>query len=262
MVVFRLRSRQQYTEAQPKAQITSCRVRPEPLPCVARVVEKTMLEQIEIEPRQAARRTVIWLHGLGADGHDFEPLLRQWGLAEELAVRFVLPHAPIQPVTLNGGMRMRAWYDIYDLRFDSAEVEDTAGIERAQRLLLDLIERERRRGVDTGNILLAGFSQGGALVLYTALRYPQPLAGVLALSAYLPAPGRLAAEKRADPGQLCVRMDHGLQDQVVPYRAAQLSADIIQAEGFPVDFHSYPMEHSLCPAQIDSLRDWLRQRIS
>jgi len=218
-----------------------------------------MLEQLEIEPGSKARSTVIWLHGLGADGHDFEPLLRQWGLADELAVRFVLPHAPIQPVTLNGGMRMRAWYDIYDLRFDGTE--DITGIEKARQLLLDLLERERQRGIDTSNILLAGFSQGGALVLHTALRYPQPLAGVLALSAWLPAAGRLASEKRADPGQLSVRMDHGWQDQVVPYPAAQRSLEVIQAEGFRVDFHSYPMEHGLCPAQIDSLQGWLRQRL-
>jgi phospholipase/carboxylesterase len=222
-------------------------------------VEKTMLEQLEIEPRSRARSAVIWLHGLGADGHDFEPLLRQWGLADELAVRFVLPHAPIQPVTLNGGMRMRAWYDIYDLSFDGTE--DTAGVERARQLLLDLLEREQQRGIDTRNIVLAGFSQGGALVLHTALRYLQPLAGVLALSAYLPVRGRLASEKRADPAQLSLRMDHGLQDQVVPYPAAQKSVEAMQAEGFRVDFNSYPMEHGLCPAQIDSLQDWLRQRL-
>ena len=219
-----------------------------------------MLEQIEIEPRSKARSAVIWLHGLGADGHDFEPLLRQWGLADELAVRFVLPHAPVQPVTLNGGMRMRAWYDIYDLRFDGTE--DIAGIENARRMLLDLIERERHRGIDTRNILLAGFSQGGALVLHTALRYPQPLAGVLILSAWLPAAGRLASEKRADPGQFSVRMDHGTRDQVVPYPAAQKSVQAIQAEGYQVDFHSYTMEHSLGPEQISSLHDWLRQRLS
>jgi phospholipase/carboxylesterase len=218
-----------------------------------------MLEQIEIEPRSGARSAVIWLHGLGADGHDFEPLLRQWGLADELAVRFVLPHAPVQPVTLNKGMHMRAWYDICALRFGGAE--DTAGLEQARQMLLTLIERERQRGVDSGNILLAGFSQGGALVLHTALRYPQALAGVLALSAYLPVPSRLAAEKRADPGQLIVRMDHGLHDQIVPYPVAQQSVESMQTEGFLVDFHSYPMEHSLCPLQIDSLHGWLRQRL-
>jgi phospholipase/carboxylesterase len=223
-------------------------------------MEKTMLERIEIQPQLRARRAVIWLHGLGADGHDFEPLVRQWGLVDELAVRFVLPHAPVQSVTLNGGMRMRAWYDIFDLRFDGAE--DTAGIERARQLLLDLVERERERGIDPRNVILAGFSQGGALVLHTALRYSQPLAGVLALSAYLPLPGLLGAQKRADPSQLLMRMDHGLHDPVVPYAAAQKSVEYMQFEGYRVDFHTYSMEHGVCPAQIDSLRDWLRQHLA
>lgn len=219
-----------------------------------------MLEKIEIEPRVAARCAVIWLHGLGADGHDFEPLVRQWGLADELGARFILPHAPVQAVTLNGGMRMRAWYDIYDLSFDGRE--DATGIERARDHLLALVEQEQARGVRSENILLAGFSQGGAVALHTALRHAQPLAGVLGLSAYLPLRGRLAEERRADPARLSIRMDHGLQDTVVPYTAAQQSVDFLRAEGFQVDFNTYRMEHSLCPEQIDSLRDWIRVRLS
>lgn len=219
-----------------------------------------MLERIEIEPRAGARSTVIWLHGLGADGHDFEPLVRQWGLAEELGVRFILPHAPVRPVTLNGGMRMRAWYDIYNLQFDGAE--DEAGIEQARAQLLAFIEAEQRRGVSSGHILLAGFSQGGAVVLHTALRCERPLAGVLALSSYLPLRHQLPAQKRADPAQLAVRMDHGLDDTVVPYSAAELSLQCMRAVGFQVDFNSYAMEHSLCPEQLGSLRDWLVQRLA
>jgi len=219
-----------------------------------------MLERIEIEPRTEARCAVIWLHGLGADGHDFAPLVQQWGVADELGARFVLPHAPVQAVTLNGGMRMRAWYDIYDLSFDSRE--DADGIERARGHLLTLIEQEQQRGIPSENILLAGFSQGGAVALHTALRYAKPLAGVLALSAYLPLHQRLANEKRADPDRLIIRMDHGLQDPVVPYTAARWSADYLQREGFQVNFHSYTMEHNLCPAQIDSLREWLIQHLS
>jgi phospholipase/carboxylesterase len=219
-----------------------------------------MLERIEIEPRGEARCAVIWLHGLGADGHDFVPLVQQWGLADELGARFILPHAPVQAVTLNGGMRMRAWYDIYDLGLDRKE--DAEGIERARDHLLALIEQEQQRGIRSENILLAGFSQGGVVTLHTALRYAQPLAGVLALSAYLPLRHRLANEKRADPEQLSVRMDHGLQDPVVPYAAAQQSVECLRSEGFKVDFHTYTMEHSLCPAQIDSLRNWLVQRLT
>lgn len=218
-----------------------------------------MLDMIEIEPKSEARSTVIWLHGLGADGSDFEPLVHQWNLSNELGVRFVLPHAPVQPVTLNGGMRMRAWYDIYDLGFDSEE--DAAGIEHARQLLLDLIERERRRGISSESILLAGFSQGGAVALHTALRWGEPLAGVLVLSAYLPLRQRLAAEKCADPGSLVLRMDHGEHDPVVPYQVSLVSRELLLAEGYDVEFNSYVMEHSLCPLQIESLRGWLSQRL-
>jgi phospholipase/carboxylesterase len=140
----------------------------------ARKQEFSMLDMIEIEPKSPVRSAVIWLHGLGADGHDFEPLVQQWQLADELGARFVLPHAPVRPVTLNGGMRMRAWYDIYDLDFDSDE--DAEGVEQARQLLLGLIERERQRGISSENILLAGFSQGGAVALHTALRWNKPLA--------------------------------------------------------------------------------------
>ncbi len=218
-----------------------------------------MLDMIEIEPKSDPRSTVIWLHGLGADGSDFEPLVHQWKLGDELGVRFVLPHAPVQPVTLNGGMRMRAWYDIYDLGFDSDE--DTAGIERARQLLLDLIERERRRGISSENILLAGFSQGGAVALHTALRWDEPLAGVLVLSAYLPLRQKLPVEKRAEPDALVLRMDHGKHDPVVPYQVALVSRELLLAEDYDVEFNSYAMEHSLCPQQIESLRGWLAQRL-
>ena len=183
-----------------------------------------MLEMIEVEPRSAARSSVIWLHGLGADGHDFEPLVRQWGLVDEMDTRFVLPHAPVQPVTLNGGMRMRSWYDLYSLDFDSKE--DIDGIEQARQTLLGLIEREQQRGIASEHIVLAGFSQGGALALHTALRWNEPLAGVLVLSGYLPARNNLAVEKCSRPESLVLRMDHGEQDPVVPYAMAQASREL------------------------------------
>ena len=218
-----------------------------------------MLDMIEIEPESEACSSVIWLHGLGADGHDFEPLVRKWGLVDAMAVRFILPHAPVQPVTLNGGMRMRAWYDLYGL--DSNSKEDTEGIEQARQTLLGLIAREQQRGIASEHILLAGFSQGGALALHTALRWNEPLAGVLVLSGYLPVPHCLATEKRLNPESLVLRMDHGEQDPVVPYGVAQASRELLQAEGFTVDFHSYAMEHNLCPDQIDSLQTWMRRRL-
>jgi phospholipase/carboxylesterase len=218
-----------------------------------------MLETLEIAPPGPARRAVIWLHGLGADGHDFEPLVRDWGLAEDLAARFVLPHAPLRPVTLNGGMVMRAWYDLYDLNFASGE--DREGIESARQHLLDLIAREQARGIASEHIVLAGFSQGGAVALHTGLGFPQPLAGVLALSSYLPLADGLPGRCCADPGALAIRMDHGDSDQVVPFGIAERSCALIQAQGYQVEFHRYAMQHSLCPDQIPSLRDWLVRRL-
>ncbi|TCK16827.1 phospholipase/carboxylesterase [Thiogranum longum] len=218
-----------------------------------------MLEILEIEPTGKTKGAVIWLHGLGADGHDFEPLVRDWGLAESQGIRFILPHAPRQPVTLNGGMEMRAWYDLYDLTFDNGE--DTEGIERARQMLLSLVAREVERGVPTGRILLAGFSQGAAVVLHTALRMAEPLAGVLVLSGYLPRPGTLAAEKQADPQRLAIRIDHGEQDPVVPFAAAERTRKALEALGYKVDFHAWPMQHSLCPAQVRSLRSWIAEKL-
>ncbi len=219
-----------------------------------------MLETLEIEPSGAARCALIWLHGLGADGHDFEPLVRDWDLAAELGARIVLPHAPPRPVTLNGGMLMRAWYDIYDLDFVCGE--DAAGIERARELLLTLVEREQARGISSDHIVLAGFSQGGAIALHTALRFRRPLAGVLALSAYLPLADTLPEQCCADPSALLIRMDHGDRDPVVPFPVAERSRTLIEAQGYQVQFHRYAMQHSLCPDQIDSVRAWLVERLS
>jgi len=214
---------------------------------------------LEIEPEGTAGCAVIWLHGLGADGHDFEPLVHQWGLADELGARFILPHAPLRPVTLNGGMVMRAWYDIYDLGFDADE--DRQGIRRAHQQVLDLIRREQQRGIRSDRILLAGFSQGGAIALHTALRYRPALAGVLALSGYLPLADLLAQEKCADHSSLVIRMDHGDQDPVVSFAVAERGRDLIESQGYEVEFHRYPMAHSLCAAQMESLRNWIVQRL-
>jgi len=214
---------------------------------------------LEIEPEGTAGCAVIWLHGLGADGHDFEPLVHQWGLADELGARFILPHAPLRPVTVNGGMVMRAWYDIYDLGFDADE--DRQGIRRAHQQVLDLIRREQQRGIRSDRILLAGFSQGGAVALHTALRYRATLAGVLALSSYLPLAEFLAAEKCADPSGLVIRMDHGDQDPVVSFAVAERSRDLMVSQGYEVEFHRYPMAHSLCVAQMESLRNWIVRRL-
>ena len=224
-----------------------------------RMIEETRLELLEIEPQGPPVCAVIWLHGLGADGHDFESLVQQWGVADQLGARFVLPHAPWRPVTLNGGMVMRAWYDIYDLGLRAGE--DRQGIRQAQQQLIGLIRREQQRGIPSDRILLAGFSQGGALVLHTALRFQAPLAGVLALSSYLPLADSLAREKCADSSTLSIRMDHGDQDPVVSLAVAERSRDLIESQGYAVQFNRYPMPHCLCAPQTQSLRNWIVQRL-
>ncbi len=213
-----------------------------------------MLDALEITPAAAVGSSVIWLHGLGADGNDFAPLIQQWGLPDLLGTRFVLPHAPMQAVTMNGGMVSRSWYDLYDLSLRQGE--DHQGMLQAQQWLLELIKRENERGVANENIVLAGFSQGGAVVLHTALRMPDPPAAVLALSTYLPHRERLADEKTASTAKLKIRIDHGDFDPVIDVKVAEHSRDLLEREGYTVDYHQYPMEHSLCEAQMKSLREW------
>ena len=202
---------------------------------------------IEVETGANPVASVIWLHGLGADGHDFEPIVPELELPKP--VRFVFPHAPIRPVTLNNGMRMRAWYDIARL---GGGPEDEAGIRESQKLLEDLI-----KGEETGKIVLAGFSQGGAIALQTALRYPQRLAGVLALSTYLPIAGKLAAEKSKANLDLPLFMAHGTYDDIIPLTRAKLSREILEQQGYKVEWHEYPMPHSVCSQEIADISAFL-----
>lgn len=217
------------------------------------------IDAIEISPEGPVNGTVIWLHGLGADGHDFEPLIRQWDLTSRYGIRFVLPHAPVRPVTLNGGMAMRAWYDIASSSLDQAE--DEAGLRASQQQLEALIQRERDRGVPASAIVLAGFSQGGAVVLQTGLRYLEPLAGMLALSCYLPLASTVEKEMNPLQRNTPIRMDHGDSDPVVPLALARQSLEALRQLGFSVEFNLYSMPHSLCPEQVESLYNWLRERI-
>jgi phospholipase/carboxylesterase len=201
---------------------------------------------IEVETGANPVASVIWLHGLGADGHDFEPIVPELELPKP--VRFVFPHAPIRPVTLNGGMRMRAWYDILQL---GGGPEDEAGIRESQRLLEDLIKKEKQ------SVFLAGFSQGGAIVLQTALRYPQRLAGVLALSTYLPLSIKLSLEKSKESEGIPIFMAHGLYDDIVPISRAKLSREILEQQGYQVQWHEYPMPHSVCSQEITDISAFL-----
>jgi len=212
-----------------------------------------LLETLEIETGASPRAAVIWLHGLGADGHDFEPIVPELGLPAAPALRFVFPHAPLQAVTINGGAVMRAWYDVTgDGR------QDAAGIRASQARVEALIARERARGVAARSIVLAGFSQGGAVALQTGLRHPERLAGILALSAYLPLPDTLAQEASEADRDVPIFMSHGTMDPVIPLSWATRSRDHLVALGYAVEWHEYPMPHSVCAEEIADVGRWLR----
>jgi len=211
-----------------------------------------VLESVEIAPLGEPELAVIWLHGLGADGHDFEPIVPELKLRR--AVRFVFPHAPIRPVTINNGLEMRAWYDIVGL--DAAE-EDAEGIRASAAAVARLVDREIERGIAAERIVLAGFSQGGAIALHLGLREPRRLAGVIALSTYLPLAARLAREKSAASAKLPIFMAHGSYDPVIPIASAETSRRVLEREGYAVAWHAYPMPHSVCPPEIAAIGAWL-----
>ena len=217
-----------------------------------------LLETIDIETGREPRAAVIWLHGLGADGHDFEPIIPELGMpAAASPVRFVFPHAPLQPVTINGGAVMRAWYDVTgDGR------QDAAGVRSSQAHVEALIARERARGVAARAIVLAGFSQGGAMALQTGLRHPERLAGILALSTYLPLPDTVADEAHAANRDVPIVMSHGIQDPVIPLSWAKRSRDHLVALGYAVEWREYPMPHSVCAEEIADVGAWLRTVLS
>lgn len=202
---------------------------------------------IEIETGKNPVASVIWLHGLGADGHDFEPIVPELRLSAP--VRFVFPHAPVRPVTINNGMAMRAWYDIY--QFGGGR-EDEEGIRASEKAVGEMIEREK-----TGKIFLAGFSQGGAIVLQTALRYPKKLKGVLALSTYLPLAASLPKEGTSENKGIPIFMAHGTQDPVIPLQRARLSREVLEANGYKVEWHEYAMPHSVCAQEVADISAFL-----
>ncbi len=210
-------------------------------------------------PRQPAQAAVIWLHGLGADGHDFAGIQRRLGLPAGHAIRFIFPHAPMQPVTVNGGYVMRAWYDIYDIGPDKPE--DQKGLERAEKALHDMVAQLEADGIPPERIVLAGFSQGGAVSLFTALRASRPFCGVIALSTYLPLAQMVATTITPAGKATPVWMAHGDGDEVVPLVFGELSRDRMRGLDVAVEWHSYGMGHSVVDAEISDLGDWLRARI-
>lgn len=216
-----------------------------------------LLDAIEIETAPNPTHAVIWLHGLGADGNDFVPVVPELKLSNSPAIRFVFPHAPVQPVTINGGMAMRSWYDIRNA--DLAQREDAEGIRQSQDAVRAMIHRENERGIETKNIVLAGFSQGCAMTLQTGLRHPEKLAGLIALSGYLPLPSTLEAERSAANQSTPIFMAHGLQDPVVPLQRAQESSKLLQQLGYKVTWKTYPMPHSVCLEEIQDISAFLKQ---
>jgi phospholipase/carboxylesterase len=210
--------------------------------------------EIEIGPRPTA--SVIWLHGLGADGHDFEPIVPELLLPPNLSVRFVFPHAPHRPITINGGYVMRAWYDIAEIAIDADQ--DAAGIRDSEARVRALIAREQDRGIPVGRVVLAGFSQGGAMALHTGLRYPEPLAGILSLSTYLPLHDLIDSELNHGNLSVPIFMAHGSADDVVPFALGEASYHLLQALGARIEWHSYPMRHALMPQEIADIGRWLQ----
>ncbi|HEX6414402.1 MAG TPA: alpha/beta fold hydrolase [Burkholderiales bacterium] len=207
------------------------------------------MDAVEIETGPEPRAAVIWLHGLGADGHDFEPIVPELEL--EQAVRFVFPHAPMRPVTINNGMRMRAWYDIFQF---GGGPEDEAGIRASQKIVEALIGAEKGK-----KIVLAGFSQGGAIVLQAALRHAKALAGVLALSTYLPLAAKVQAEASSANRAIPIFMAHGQYDEIIPLDRAEASRDALQRLGYAVEWHAYPMPHSVCAPEIADISRFLNR---
>ncbi len=216
-------------------------------------------QEIILEPTVPARASVIWLHGLGADGHDFVPIVPELGLPDDAGIRFVFPHAPVRPVTLNGGVPMRAWYDILGLT--QADRQDSSGIRESEQRVRGYIQRELDVGIPAQKIVLAGFSQGGAVALHTGLRYEQSLAGIMALSTYLPLQDSLAAEAAPANRNAAVLACHGTHDPVLPLAWGEQARDVLQALGCSVSWHSYPMQHQVCMEEIEDIAAWLRKRL-
>lgn len=218
-----------------------------------------LLDYVEVTTSDNPSHSVIWLHGLGADGHDFEPIVPYLGLSPRAGVRFIFPHAMRRPVTINGGMVMRAWYDIIEI--STSRSQDEAGIRHSADKVRDLIGHEISRGVPAARIILAGFSQGGAMALHVGLRYEQKLAGIMALSAYLLFPERLESEFSQANAATPVFVGHGTQDPVVPLFLGQGVRSALQAGSWPVEWHTYPIPHSVSQPEIEDIGRWMQQRL-
>ena len=215
------------------------------------------LESITIETKPQPDAAIIWLHGLGADGNDFVPIIDQLQLPSHLAIRFIFPHAPIRPITINQGYQMPGWYDISSLSI--VEEEDETGIKQSSAILKQLCEEQEANGITSSRIVLAGFSQGGAIALHCGCRYARPLAGIMALSTYLALPETLQAEMTNSALETPIFMAHGRQDEVIACHYGRQSMKQLEAKQFKVDWHEYDMGHAVCLEEIHHIRQWLTQ---
>ncbi len=223
-----------------------------------------VIESIERQTGIDPKYSIIWLHGLGADGHDFESIVPQLGFPEEVPVRFIFPHAPVRAITVNNGMAMRGWYDIIELPVDAEgpRREDRDGLEQSAQIVYSLIEQENRRGISTDRIFLAGFSQGGVVALFAGLRFKTRLAGIIALSAYLADERTTAAEKATQNQATPIFMGHGTEDPLIPLSIGKASHEILLTLGYDVEWHSYDMPHSVHPQEIDDISNFLKMRLA
>ncbi len=216
-----------------------------------------LLEHVTIDTNDNPEVSVIWLHGLGADGNDFVPIVRELDLAGMQDIRFVFPHAPTMPVTINNGYVMRAWYDIIGV--DLSRREDEKGLRASQAMVEQLIAQEKARGIPAERIVLAGFSQGCAMTIQTGLRHPEKLAGLLCLSGYVPLHTTIAEERHPSNQATPIFMAHGRGDQVIPVIRAEQSRDLLRSLGYEVEWHEYPMPHSVCQEEVDDISAWFRR---
>ncbi len=220
-----------------------------------------LLETIELQTNETCEWSVIWMHGLGADGSDFVPVLPELGLDPAISIRFVFPNAPAIPVTCNGGYVMPAWYDIISLDKNNREV-DTAGIVQSREQIRILIDREKEMGIPSHRIFLAGFSQGGAVAYTTGLTHPEPLAGIMALSTYLPVPKLVAEEATEDNRQVPIFAAHGTEDDIVSIELGRRATEFLTQNGYTCQWQEYPMPHSISLEEIQDIGTWLNQRIA
>jgi phospholipase/carboxylesterase len=218
------------------------------------------MSAIEISPKTSAKASVIWLHGLGADGHDFADIVPELALPEDLGVRFIFPHAPIRAITFAGGAVMRAWFDVNSLRIGG--IDDVTGIQESKQLINGLIDREIKLGIPSERIILAGFSQGGAIALYTGLCFAKPLAGIIVLSGFLPLSDQLVKEKKSANQNTPILMLHGDVDDVVAIDWAKVSYEELLAMGFPVEWQVFHMAHTVSEKEIKKISAWLKERLS